>query len=88
MAARKRTGNVCRQSPAETFCESRIKELAANIMQEVGDRRLFVNMWAEDYLGVNGRQGAISASRHGKQWIASRNMAKVYSRENKRLLDK
>jgi hypothetical protein len=68
MAARKKANKVCWQCLAETFRETRVKELAVNIMQEIGNRCSFVCTCGGDYLGVNGRQDAIIASRHRKQW--------------------
>ena len=67
-AARKKASKVCWQCLAETFRESLVKELAADVMQEVGNRCLLVCTCGGDYPGVNGRQDAIDASRHRKQW--------------------
>jgi hypothetical protein len=59
-AARKKASKVCWQCLAETFRETLVKEHAANVMQEVGNRCLFVCTYAEEIiLGVNGRQDAV-----------------------------
>jgi hypothetical protein len=66
--ARKKASKVCWQSLTETFRENPVKELAANIMQEIGNRCLLACTCGGDYPGVNGRQDAIITSRHRKQW--------------------
>jgi len=59
-AARKKRSKVCWQCFAETFRETRFKELAANVMQEVRIGALYIYMREQDYLGGNGRQDAIA----------------------------
>jgi hypothetical protein len=45
-------------------------------------------MWGGDYLGVNGRQDAIIASRHRKQWQLCGIWQKCSLVKNKTHLDK
>ena len=66
-ATRKKASKVCWQCLAETFRETLVKELAANAMQEAGNRCLYIYMRGQDYLGVNGRQDAVFALSDRKQ---------------------
>jgi hypothetical protein len=80
-AARKKASKVCWQCLAETFRETLVKELATNIMQEVGNRRLFVCTCGGRLSWGQWTSRCHYCFETQKTMAALRNLAKVFSRE-------